>query len=349
MMKSTHNFFGKYQDQEITQFVLENDNGMVVKILDLGATISSITIPGKDKKPISIVCGFDSLDGYFSDEYKSNAPYFGCTVGRYCSQIKDAKFSCEGKSYQLAKNCGDNNLHGGRVGFDKRIWEATPVDTQGKVGVQFHLVSKDGDEGFPGNVEATVMMWLTKDNELVLNYNATTDQTTPLSMTNHSYFNLSGFERSVEGFKVQVNSNKLQEMDHTGAGTGKILDVSGTVNDLRAGKVISDVQEKLGDGFEHFYIFENPHEELKPVAKVEDPASGRSLEVFSTEPCMLLYTAKYMSNKLKRKEDEIYGKYSAFACETHRWQNGPNIEGSPRSFTKPNEVFKSTTVFKLAY
>ncbi|MGQ1784744.1 MULTISPECIES: aldose epimerase family protein [unclassified Saccharicrinis] len=348
-MKSTKNSFGNYNGQEVTQFVLENNNGMTVKILDLGATISSITIPGKGNKPTSIVCGFDTLDGYFSEEYKANAPYFGCTVGRYCSQIKDAKFDLDGQTYQLAKNCGENNLHGGTVGFDKRMWDATSVESNGKIGVQFQLKSKDKEEGFPGDVEAQVVMLLSNDNELILNYSATTNKTTPLSMTNHSYFNLSGFKRNVEGFKLQVNTDKLQEMDETGAGTGKILDVTGTANDLRKGKVIKEVHDELGDGFEHFYVFDNASEDLIQTAKIEDSESGRSLEVYSTEPCMLFYTAKYMSNELKRTEEEKYGKYRAFACETHRWQNGPNIEGSPKTFTKAGEEFKSKTVFKLSW
>lgn len=347
-MKSTQISFGKHNNQEVTQFVLENDNGMVVKILDLGATISSITIPGKGNKPTSIACGFDTLDGYFSEEYKANSPYFGCTVGRYCSQIKDAKFNLDGTTYQLATNCGDNNLHGGTVGFDKRMWEATPIESDGKIGVQFQLKSADMEEGFPGNVEAAVVMLLSNDNEIILNYSATTDKTTPLSMTNHSYWNLSGFKTKVEGFKVQVNTNQLQEMDDTGAGTGKVLDVTGTANDLREGKIIKDVHDAVG-GFEHFYVFDNKNEDLIQTAKVEDPESGRSLEVYSTEPCMLFYTAKYMSDELKRNENELYGQYRAFACETHRWQNGPNIDGSPKTFTKPDEVFKSTTIFKLSF
>jgi len=347
-MKSTKTKFGNYNSQEVTQFILENDNGMVVKIIDLGATVTSITIPGKGNKPASIACGFDTLEGYMSEAYKANAPYFGCTVGRYCSQIKDSSFTLDGKEYQLAKNCGENNLHGGKIGFDKKMWTATPVESAGRVGVLFELDSPDMEEGFPGNVKASVEMLLTNDNEIVLNYKATTDKTTPLSMTNHTYFNLSGFERNVEGFKVQVNTNKLQEMDNTGAGTGKILDVTGTINDLQQGRLVKDVHAEVG-GFEHFYVFDNTKEELNAVAKVEDPESGRSLEVYSTEPCMLFYTAKYMSDELQRNDSEKYGKYRAFACETHRWQNGPNIQGSPKTFTKSNEVFKSTTVFKLIF
>lgn len=348
-MKISNELFGKYDNQDIHLYTLENDNGMLLKIMDLGATITSVTIPDKEGRPVSIACGFDTLEEYFSEEYKVNSPYFGCTVGRYCSQIKDARFSVEGQTYRLSANAGNNNLHGGKVGFDKRVWEAKPFESESGIGVNFTLQSKDGEEGFPGNVEASVSVKLTNRNEIVFDYKASSDKTTPLSMTNHSYFNLSGFKNTVEGFEVQVFTDQLQEMDSSGAGTGKILNVAGTIEDLREGRIIKEVHEALGDGFEHFYVFDNVGEELKKVAKVSDEKSGRSLEVFTTEPCMLFYTGKYTSDKLQRNPYEKYGKYRAFACEAHRWQNGPNITASPKSFTKPGEVFKSKTVFKLIF
>ena len=341
--------FGSYNNQEVLHYILENKNGMVVKIMELGATITSITIPDKEHRSVSIACGFDSLDEYLSDEYKANSPYFVCTVGRYCSQIKDAKFDVDGKTYFLATNGGNNNLHGGKVGFDKRVWKSKTFESESEGGVFFSLRSTDGEEGFPGNVDASVSVKLTNDNEIVLDYMATTDKITPFSMTNHSYFNLSGFKTTVEDFKVQVFTNQLQEMDSSGAGTGKIVDVGGTVEDLRKAKRIKDVHKALGDGFEHFYVFDNLGEELKRVAIVCDEQSGRSLEVFSTEPVMLFYTGKYTSDQLQRNVNERYGKYRGFACETHRWQNGPNIAASPKSFLRPGETFKSTTVFKVYY
>ncbi|MBR8534034.1 galactose mutarotase [Carboxylicivirga sediminis] len=348
-MKSTTQLFGQFQNQDIHLYTLENDNGMLVKMMDFGATITSITIPGKDDKPVSIACGFDSFDEYFADVYKANAPYFGCTVGRYCSQIKDAKFSLNGVDYQLAANCGDNNLHGGMIGFDKKIWKAKPIGGVGKVGVVFTLISDDMEEGFPGTVKAEVTIELSNDNELILNYKAVSDRDTPLSMTNHTYFNLSGFERSVERFKVQVLSNKRLLSDDTGACLGEVTDVTDTLEDLRNGRIIKDVHESIGDGFEHFYLFDYAEETLSKVARVSDEQSGRTLEVYSTEPCMLFYTGKYTSNELQRSESEKYGKYQGFCCETHRWPNGPNISGSPKSITKAGEEFKSTTVFKLRF
>lgn len=339
--------FGNLNDRDIYLFTLQNTNGMVVKIMNYGATITQITIPGNDGNTVSLVCGFDSFDEYFAEEYRANAPYFGCTVGRYCSQIKDSKFSLEGKEYRLAQNCGPNNLHGGTEGFDKKVWEATPIESENAM--EFSLVSPDGEEGFPGKVEATVKMQLTDSNEIAISYSASTDKTTPLSMTNHSYFNLSGFRENVENFEVKVHSNQLQEMDETGAATGSIKDVSETVEDLRGGRKIGDVHRALGGGFEHFYVFDNPDQQLQAIAAVSDKSSGRRLEVFSTEPCMLFYTGKYTSDKLQRNPNEKYGQYHAFCCETHRWQNGPNIPGSPGTFLAPNEKFSSQTIFKFSW
>lgn len=340
--------FGKIEGHEIDQYILSNDK-MNMKVINYGATITSIEVPDKDGNLLSIACGFDRLEDYFSEEYKANAPYFGSTVGRYCSQIKDARFELQGTTYKLADNCGPNNLHGGITGFDKKIWNAVPFEADNTVGVTFTLISKDLEEGFPGNVKAEVQMILTKDNEIVLNYSATTDKATPLSMTNHTYFNLSGFTRSVEDFTVKVNTNDLLELDETGAATGAVVDVSGTIEDLRNGKEIRKVHAELGVGFEHFYVFDNPDLELNEVAEIKDLASGIRLEVRSTEPCMLFYTSKYTSDDLQRNAKEQYGKYRGFCCETHRWQNGPNIEGAPGVVTTPEHPFQSKTIFKLNF
>lgn len=336
--------FGIIEDQKISQYILSNDK-MKVKIINYGATITSIEILDEDGKPVSITCGFDKLEDYFAEEYIANAPYFGCTVGRYCSQIKDSKFRLDGKEYKLADNCGSNNLHGGVVGFDKKIWNSDITET----GLEMSLHSEEMEEGFPGNVDAKVVFSLDDDNALSIEYYATTDKATPLAMTNHTYFNLSGFERSVEEFTVQVNTSDLLEMDETGAATGVVKNVDDTVEDLRSGKKIKHVHEALGDGFEHFYVFDNQTEDVKLVAQVTDEISGRQLEVYSSEPCMLLYTGKYTSDKLQRNSTELYGKYQGFCCETHRWQNGPNIKEAPGSFTTPEKPFESKTIFKFNF
>ncbi len=347
-MKLNETKFGELNGVEVSLFTLENSNGMTVKLMNYGATITSITVPDQNGNPVSIACGFDTFEDYFSENYRANSPYFGCTVGRYCSQIKDSKFILNDVEYQLAANCGDNNLHGGVTGFDKKIWKAEKFQTKDSVGINFTLNSPDGEEGFPGNVLVNLKVQLTNANEIVFGYRAETDKATPLSLTNHTYFNLSGFKQNVESHRVKVYTNLLQEMDNSEAGTGKILDVAGTKNDLQNGSVVGDVHRELGDGFEHFYVFNNPDFKLQKVAEIEEPASERKLEVFSTEPCMLFYTGKYTSDSLARNDTEKYGKYRGFCFETHRWQNGPNIPGSPKSITNPEELFESQTIFKIS-
>lgn len=344
-MATSKSTFGNYQNQDIFLYTLSNDNGMEVKISNYGATITSLVVPKKNGELQNIACGFDALEGYFSETYKGNSPYFGSTVGRYCSQIKDSKFTLNGKTYQLADNCGDNNLHGGVVGFDKKVWSAEVID---KSSIRMSLKSKDLEEGFPGNVDVSVVFSLNNNNELSIDYSATPDADTPLSLTNHTYFNLSGFSETVENHIAQVNTDKRLAMDNTGAATGEIVNLEGEVDDLRAGKRIGDVHDAMGDGFEHFYVFDNPNEALKHVASISSKEGGLTLDVSTTEPCMLLYTGKYTSDELTRGNGEQYGKYRGFCCETHRYQNGPNIPGSPKSITKAGDTFKSKTVFKIS-
>lgn len=346
-MKVEQSNFGTIEGQDIALYTITNNNGIEVKITNYGATITSLKIPNSEGEVANIACGFDTLEGYFSEEYKNNAPYFGCTVGRYCSQIKDAGFKLNGKKFELAANCGDNNLHGGAVGFDKKVWSATIIENNDAVGVAFSLLSKDLEEGFPGDVDAKVTFLLKENNEFAIAYNATPNADTPLSMTNHTYFNLSSFSETVENHVAKVFTNKRLALDETGAATGEILALEGKADDLRAGKKIGEVHEAMGDGFEHFYVFDNDNAELKQTASIA--FGGRSLAVFTTEPCMLLYTGKYTSDALARENGEQYGKYRGFCCETHRYPNGPNIENSPRTITKAGEEFKSTTVFKFGW
>lgn len=337
--------FGVFDDDKIEIYTLKNNNGVEVKITNYGATITSLIVPNSKGELENIACGFDTLEGYFGKDYVENSPYFGSTVGRYCSQIKDAKFTLNGKEFQLTPNCGNNNLHGGVVGFDKRVWTAELLDSS----IKMSLLSTDLEEGYPGNIEVSVVFTLTEDNELKIDYSATPDQDTPIALTNHTYFNLDAFSSTVEDHIVQVNTSKRQVMDETGAGTGEILNVEGKVDDLTGGKKIGDVHKAMGGGFEHFYVFDNPNFELQEVAKIKSEVSGRSLTVSSTEPCMLLYTGKYTSDAIKRENGEQYGKYRGFCCETHRYQNGPNIENSPKSITKARGNFKSTTIFKFGW
>ena len=242
-----------------------------------------------------------------------------------------------------------NNLHGGKTGFDKKIWKGKKIKSDTVSGVKMALFSKDLEEGFPGDVALTVTFTLTDANELRIDYLGIPNQDTPLSLTNHTYFNLSQFADTVENHTAQVHTNKRLELDETGAATGVIVDVNAAADDLTNPKRIGDVHGLMNDGFEHFYVFENPKAELNPVASIANENNSLTLDVYSTEPCMLLYTGKYTSDEIKRENGEQYGKYRGFCCETHRYPNGPNIKHSPNSITKVGEEYNSTTVFKFNF
>ncbi len=336
-MSITKNSFGTYQGEEIDLYTITNRCGVKLTIMNYGATITSLILPDGD----NIVCGFNSFEEYFSEEYRGNSPYFGATIGRYCATIRPAKFG----EYELAKNAGENNLHGGIVGFDKRVWSVEQVNENSII---LSLTSQDGDQGFPGEVMAVVTITLSDENELTFHYAATSNKRTPLSMTNHNYYNLSGFAENVENHTVTINSQETFAMDAEGCYDDNRTSVDGKITDLREVKRIGDLHSALGEGMEHFYLFEGGETEFKrKVAELSYPAKGRKVEIFTTEPGMLFYTAKYTSDVLHRESGEQFGKHRAFCCETHRAPNGPNLDGAPHIFSEPNEKFESETTFKF--
>ncbi|MDW7691414.1 aldose epimerase family protein [Flammeovirgaceae bacterium SG7u.111] len=343
-MKMTKQEFGQVSGADIDLFVLENTAGMQVKIMTYGATITSISIPGENDKRVELACGFDSLEGYFSDAYKANAPYFGCTVGRFASRIKDGKFTLEGKEYSLATNNDPNHLHGGIVGFDKKVWQAKEV---GPNSVEMSLESADMEEGYPGNVKVSVQFTLTEDNKIEIDYKGETDKATPLSLTNHTYFNLSGFAETIENHLAKIVSDTLLVPDETGVPVGEEAAVT-EVDDLRTSKKLGDLFKEMETGYEHFYALPADGE-VKTVAEFDHPTSGRKLEVLSNEPGLLFYTGYFTSDELKRENGDQFGKYKAFCCETSRYANGPNIAGSPGSITTPNKPYSSKTVYAISW
>jgi aldose 1-epimerase len=318
---------------------------VVAKITNYGGIVTSLVVPDSLGGTADIVCGFDTLDGYFSDAYKGNSPYFGCIVGRYAARIKDGKFSVDGVDYQVATNDGPNHLHGGIKGFDKCVWGAEVLVD----GLKLTLNSPDGDEGYPGNLDVTVVYSLTNDNELAIDYSATTDKATPLSLTNHTYFNLGGFQDKIRGHKAMIASDKILIVDETNVQVGEEFPVAGSVWDYNQSKPLGDVFPEKEMGFETYYAFSKPVGSFGKVAEFSDEASGRKLEVSSSEPGMLLYTGFYTSDELKRESGAQFGQFKAFCCETSKYPNGPNIEGSPDSVLTPGSKYESKTVFKLSW
>lgn len=342
--------FGEFEDQPVELYTLENDNGMAVKITTYGGTVTSIVVPDKDGIREDVVCGFDTLDGYFSDEYKTNSPYFGCLVGRYAARIKDGKFTVDGTEYQVATNDGPNHLHGGIQGFDKQVWSVADTKTSDdSVSLVLSLTSPDGQESFPGTLETVVTYELNNQNELRINYNAKTDKTTPVSLTNHTYFNLNAFRDKILDHTLQLNSERYLLPDETNVPVGEEAQVSGTACDFNEPRRIGDAFGELPMGFEHYYAFSNETGELAKVAEVTEPTSGRRLEVLTTEPGTLLYTGRYTSDDLKRESGAQFGQFRAFCIETSKYPNGPNIPGGESSVLTPDQDYNDTTVYRLSW
>ncbi|WP_044210141.1 aldose epimerase family protein [Flammeovirga sp. OC4] len=339
--------FGVHDGYKVHIYEMQNKNGMSVKIMTLGATITSIQVPNKEGGLTEVACGFDQLEGYFSEAYKANAPYFGCTVGRFASRIKDGKFAIDGVDYTLATNDGPNHLHGGIKGLDKQLWSCVnELSTEVADSITFQRKSEDMEEGFPGNIVVEVTFTLSSDNSIEIAYHATTDKKTPISLTNHTYFNLSGFQETIGGHTAKILADKFLKADPTNVPVGEVEQVAGTVLDLKEGKPLAEVFEELETGCEHYFLFDE-EDQLRNVAAFENKATGISLEISTTEPGMLFYTGYFTSNDLQRESGDQFGRYKAFCCETHRYPNGPNIEGAPKAFTTPEEPYTSTTIYSF--
>ncbi len=342
--------FGRLDDRQIDLYTLENDNGMSVKITNYGGTVTSIVVPDRDGQPSDIACGFDTLEGYFSNAYRANSPYFGCLVGRYAGRIKDGKFTIGDRQYQVATNDSPNHLHGGVKGYDKCVWDvAGTVEEANAVALKLSLNSDDGDESFPGTVQVAVEYRLTGDNELRIRYQAETDQATPLSLTNHTYFNLNGFQEKIMDHVVQISSDRYLVPDETNVPVGEEATVAGSVCDFNCPQRIGDAFGELPMGFEHYYAFSKPVGSLGKVAEVTEATSGRKLEVFSSEPGALLYTGRYTSDDLRRESGAQFGQFRGFCIETSKYPNGPNIPGAPSSVLEPGATYDETTIYKISW
>lgn len=349
-MKISESPFGQLDGKPVRLFRLENDNGMIVKITNYGGTVTSLVVPDREGYSSDIVCGFDTLDGYFSDEYKANSPYFGCLVGRYAGRVKEGRFTVEGESYQVATNDGPNHIHGGVKGFDKWVWNVDGFEKDdGSATLSLSLTSEDGDEGYPGTLHVRVNYVLTNDNELKIHYFANTDKSTPLALTNHTYFNLNGFKGKVLDHEVQILSDRYLEPDETNVPMGEETPVVGTVCDFNTPKRVGDCFKELPMGFEHFYVYSKPVGTLGKAAQVFEPTSGRMLQVFSSEPGGLFYTGRYTSDELGREDGTPFGQFRGFCVETAKYPNGPNIEGAPDSILRPGESYDETTIYKLSW
>ena len=343
--------FGTTADgKAVDIYTLSNAHGVEARVITYGGILVSLRVPDKNGHLDDVVLGFDSFEGY-----SKPGPYFGAICGRYANRIAAGKFSVDGKEYTLAKNNGPNSLHGGLKGFDKVVWQAEQFQKQEGVGVILTYTSPDGEEGFPGNLKVKVTYTLTDRNELTLDYQATTDKTTPVNLTNHSYFNLAGAGKSdILGQVVMLNADHFTPVDSTLIPTGKIESVKGTPLDFTKptaiGARINDQNEqlKLGGGYDHNFVLNRKGEGLTLAARVVEPTSGRVLEVDTTEPGVQLYTGNFLDGTLMGKNGITYQHRYGFCLETQHYPDSPNQPDFPSTILRPGQIYRTRTAFKFS-
>jgi len=332
----------------ITAYTLVNKNGLTATILNYGGTVSKFTAPDKDGKFADVVLGFDKLE-----DYLEKSPYFGCITGRVANRVGNATFTLDGKAYKLAANNGKNSLHGGKAGFDKRVWRADPFLSGDGPAVKMTYTSNDGEEGYPGKLYCMVTYTLMSDNGLKIDYVAATDKATPVNLTNHSYFNLAGHgSGTIKDHVLHLVADKYTPGDDTLLPTGKIDPVAGTVFDFTKPTAMGERLDKIKAdpvGYDLNYVHGMKKEAYpKLVATVTEPKSGRVLEVLTTEPGIQFYTGNFLKNDdLKGKGGAAYNQYGAFCLEAQHFPDSPNRPEFPSVILKPGEEYRQTTIYRL--
>ena len=340
--------FGRTPErQPVDIYTLRNANGVEARICNYGGIIVSLKVPDKNGKLGDVVLGYDNLDSYIK-----NNPFFGCVVGRYANRIAKGKFTLNGKEYTLAVNNGPNALHGGLKGFDKVVWEAKSIASSSGPGLELRYLSKDGEEGYPGNLSVTAVYTLTADNGLRLDYTATTDQDTVINLSQHSYFNLAG-RGDVLNHEVMIAADKFTPVDETLIPLGELRPVKGTPLDftkpMKIGARINadDEQIKLGSGYDHNYVLDKPAGKLALAARIFEPTSGRVMEVLTTEPGLQFYTANHLGG-ITGKGGWAYQSRNAFCMEPGHFPDSPNHPTFPSVVLKPGQTYRNTIIYRFA-
>ncbi|MFB6342505.1 aldose epimerase family protein [Saccharicrinis sp. FJH62] len=343
-------FKGTWEDKETRLITLKNKNGMVVQVSNFGGKIVSIYAPDRNGEFADVVLGYDSIDGYFKGH-----EYFGAICGRYANRISKGKFTLDGKSYQLPINNGPNSLHGGLEGYSMKVFDCEPVkELNNGSSVKMSYSDPDGKMGYPGNVEFSVTYTLTDNNELKLDYEATTDQATPINIAGHSYFNLAGEGNgSIEGHELMINASHFTPMDDVSIPTGEIKPVKGTPMDFTSFKVIGsrinedDEQLKFGKGYDHNWVIDKKENEPGLAADYYEKASGRGMKVYTTQPGVQFYSANWTDEQGTGKHGHTYGERHALCLETQHFPDSPNKANFPSVILRPGETYLHSCVYKF--
>jgi aldose 1-epimerase len=345
----TFESFGRTQDgAPVSIYTLRNANGMEARISNYGGIITSLKVPDRNGNLGDVVLGYDSLDGYLK-----STPYFGALIGRYGNRIAKGRFTLDGITYTLVTNNGPNALHGGAKGFDKVVWQAFSYSTAEGPSLELTYLSKDGEEGYPGDLKVKALYTLTQDNSLRLDYTATTDKDTVLNLTQHSYFNLAG-KGDVLNHVVYINADKFTPVDSTLIPTGQLPPVEGTPFDFRTPTAIGarinqdDQQLKFANGYDHNFVLNKPMGQLAVVARVTEPTTGRVLELLSTEPGLQFYTGNFLDGTITGKGGWVYQFRSAFCMEPQHFPDSPNQPNFPSAELRPGETYHHTIIYRFS-
>lgn len=336
--------WGEFDGRKIVLFTLTNSKGNQVTISNYGGTVTSFICPDKNGKRSSIIIGFDSLR-----QYLQSPPYFGALIGRYGNRIGNAKFLLDGKTYQLAANNGKNTLHGGLKGFDKVVWDAS-ITNDSIPSLSLHYLSKDGEEGFPGDLDVNVNYTLTNDNGLKIEYNAVTNKATPVNLTDHSYFNLTGDpSNTILNHILMIDADKYTPVDTSLIPTGEIKSVKGTPFDFTVAKMIGKDIDSVKGGYDHNWVLNKKDTTLQKVAELTDTVSGRKMEIYTTEPGLQFYTGNFLDGTFINRGGIPLKKHSALCLETQHFPDSPNKPNFPSTILKPGEKYHSETIYKVSY
>lgn len=339
----TEEDYGTYADETIKQYTLRNPAGMQVKIINYGGTVTDILAPDKNGNLENVVLGFGSLDGFL----QRGNPYFNALIGRYGNRIGGAKFTLDGTTYKLAANNNGNSLHGGIKGYDKVVWKAEKLS--GDSSLQLSYASKDGEEGYPGNLDVRVTYTLTSANELKIVYSATTDKATPVNLTNHCYFNLSGGKDStILDHELSIDASRYTEANDNLIPTGRLPEVKGGPMDFTVSKPIGRDLAQVKGGFDHNWVLNKKENELARVATLYHAASGRAMDVLTTEPGLQFYSGNFLDGRLTDTRGGVkYVKHAGLCLEAQHFPDSPNQPSFPNTILKPGETYAQTTIYKF--